>query len=82
MTALFNNNHSYIIIGPKVIFLLQLTSNPNRQHVNAEDLIKDYDATKGFVDGYALTIPDSVEICPTCGTPNVQAMLTFLKAIS
>ena len=68
-------------INPKVVFLLQLTSNPNKQSVHAEDLLKDYNSTKGFVDGYALTIPDSAEICPTCGTPNVQTMLTFLKAL-
>jgi hypothetical protein len=68
-------------INPKVVFLLQLTSNPNRQSVRAEDLMKDYNATHGFVDGYALTIPDSAEICPACGVPNVQTMLTFLKAL-
>jgi hypothetical protein len=69
-------------INPKVVLLVQLTSNPNRQSVRAEDLMKDYDATKGFVDGYALTIPDSAGICPACGTPNVQAMLTFLNALA
>jgi hypothetical protein len=68
-------------INPKVIVLLQLTSNPNRQPVSTEDLMKDYHATQGFIDGYALTIPDAAEICPACGVPNVQAMLTFLKAL-
>jgi hypothetical protein len=68
-------------INPKVILLLQLTSNPNSQPVSAEDLMKDYNSTHGFIDGYALTIPDSAAICPACGAPNVQTMLTFLKAL-
>jgi len=68
-------------INPKVVFLLQLTSNPNSQPVTAQDLMKDYRATRGFVDGYALTIPNSAAICPACGTPNVGAMLAFLQAV-
>jgi hypothetical protein len=68
-------------INPKVIFFVQLTSNPNSQVITAEDLMKDYRATRGFVDGYALTIPDSAAICPACGTPDVQAMLAFLQAV-
>ncbi len=68
-------------INPKVVFLLQLTSNPNAQTVTAQDLLQDYHATQGMVDGYAFTIPNSSAICPACGTPNVQPMLTFLSEI-
>jgi hypothetical protein len=67
--------------NPTVSFFVQLTSNPNSQAVTGEDLLNAYQATRRFVDGYALTIPDDLSICPACGTPNVQAMLAFLQAI-
>lgn len=69
--------------NPKISFFVQLTSNPNRQVVTGKDLLNAYQATRGFVDGYALTIPDDPSICPACPkTPNVQAMLEFLQAIA
>lgn len=68
--------------NPKVSFFVQLTSNPNSQAVTGQDLLKAYQATRGFVDGYALTIPDDPSICPACPqTPNVAAMLAFLQAV-
>lgn len=68
--------------NPKVSFFVQLTSNPNRQVVTGKDLLNAYQATRGFVDGYALTLPDDPSICPVCPkTPNVQAMLAFLQAV-
>jgi hypothetical protein len=68
--------------NPQVSFFVQLTSNPNRQVVTGKDLLNAYQATRGLVDGYALTIPDDPSICPACPkTPNVQAMLAFLQAV-
>ncbi len=67
------------LINPKALFLLQLTSNPNKQRVSVQQLIHDFQATKGFVDGYALTIPNSVAICPSCGQPRIATMVDFLK---
>ena len=64
---------------PRVIFMLQLTSNPNRQQVSAKQLIRDFRATSGFVDGYALTIPDSPAVCPACGQPRPATLLAFLR---
>jgi hypothetical protein len=66
-------------INPKALFLLQLTSNPNKQPVSVQQLIDDFRATRGFVDGYALTIPNSAAICPSCGKPRVATMLDFLE---
>jgi hypothetical protein len=68
--------------NPTVRFFVQLTSNPNRQAVTGQDLLNAYQATRGLVDGYALTIPDDSSICPACPKkPNVQAMLAFLQAV-
>lgn len=68
--------------NPKVSFFVQLTSNPNSQAVTEQDLLNAYQATRGFVDGYALTIPDDPSICPECPkTPNVGAILAFLQAV-
>ncbi len=66
-------------VNPRVIFMLQLTSNPNRQQVSAKQLIRDFRATRGFVDGYALTIPDSPAVCPACGQPRPATLLAFLR---
>lgn len=66
-------------VNPRVIFMLQLTSNPNRHRVSAKQLIRDFQATKGFADGYALTIPDSPVVCPACGKPQAATMLAFLR---
>src|SRR5262249_2736068 len=52
--------------NPKVVVLAGISTNPNGQHVTADDLLRAIAATRDVVDGYWLNIPRPGPHCPRC----------------
>lgn len=67
---------------PGIPFFLQLSATATGSKPTAKDLLADYQATRGMITGFALTIPDSPTVCPTCGPPQPGVMYDFLKDIA
>lgn len=67
---------------PGIPFFLQLSASASGSKPTAKELLADYQATRGLVTGFALTIPDSSTVCPTCGSPQPGVMFSFLKDIA
>ncbi len=67
---------------PGIPFFLQLSASASGSKPTAKELLADYQATRGLVTGFALTIPDSSTVCPKCGSPQPGVMFAFLKDIA
>jgi len=52
--------------NPKVLVFAGVSTNPNGQQVTADDILRAIAATRDYVDGYWLNIPQPGEYCPRC----------------
>jgi hypothetical protein len=50
--------------NPKITVLAGVSTQPGGQYVTADDILRDIDATRNFVDGYWLNIPGPSEYSP------------------
>ncbi|MVU77410.1 hypothetical protein GPX89_09135 [Nocardia sp. ET3-3] len=61
--------------------LAGLSTNPSGQTVTADQVHAALDATRSFVDGYWLNIPQAGTACPRCGTAQPQVAVTLLRQL-
>lgn len=67
--------------NPTVPVFVGLSSMPLGNAVEAWQIVRDYNRTKGSVQGYWINTPVQSAQCPTCGDGNPQAMLDAITQI-
>ncbi|QBD77042.1 hypothetical protein EPA93_13925 [Ktedonosporobacter rubrisoli] len=66
----------------RIVVLAGLSTNPNGQRISAQQLYAAFQATSSVVSGYWLNIPGNQGgYCPTCGTPQPQVAIDFLRML-
>ncbi|MFJ4655882.1 hypothetical protein ACIP5Y_31800 [Nocardia sp. NPDC088792] len=65
--------------NPKVVVLAGISTNPSGQSVTADQVGAAIDATRSFVDGYWLNVPQAGNACPRCGTAQPQVAVGLLR---
>ena len=68
--------------NPKVLVLAGISTNPNGQHVNADQIVRAISATRGYVDGYWFNIPHPSEYCPGCNDFRPDLAIDVLQRLS
>lgn len=68
--------------NPKVVVLAGISTNPSGQSVTADQVGAAIDATRSFVDGYWLNVPQAGNACPRCGTAQPQVAVALLRTMN
>jgi hypothetical protein len=66
---------------PGVVVLAGLSTNPPGASVASDQLVAAIDASRAFVDGYWLSIPDPGARCPTCNQRRPDVGIEALRAV-
>ncbi|MGH7662109.1 MAG: hypothetical protein ACRENA_14485 [Vulcanimicrobiaceae bacterium] len=67
--------------NPNVVVLAGISTNPNGQHVTAEELQRAIVATRRYVDGYWLNVPSPSEYCPGCNDFRPDTAIDVLRRL-
>jgi hypothetical protein len=67
--------------NPRVMVLAGISTNPNGQHVTAEDILAAVNATRSIVDGYWLNIPRPSDYCPHCNDFRPDIAIDVLRRV-
>ena len=65
-----------------VTVLAGLSTNPDGQKVNGQQIYAAFQATHNSISGYWLNIPGQSSYCPKCGKPQPQVAIAFLRLLS
>jgi hypothetical protein len=68
--------------NPKVVVLAGVSTNPNGQHVTADDILRAIAATREVVDGYWLNIPRRGIYCPRCNDFRPDIAIEVLRRLA
>ena len=67
--------------NPKIVVLAGLSTNPNGQHVTADDVLRAIAGTRDIVDGYWLNIPEPGAHCPNCNDFRPDIAIEVLRRL-
>ncbi len=68
--------------NPKVLVLAGISTNPNGQHVIADDILRAIAATRDSVDGYWFNIPRHSDYCPGCNDFRPDMAIEVLRHLA
>jgi hypothetical protein len=68
--------------NPKVVVLAGISTNPNGQHVTADDILRAIAATRDVVDGYWCNIPQPGVHCPHCNDFRPDIAIEVLRSLA
>lgn len=68
--------------NPTVVVLAGISTNPNGQHVTADDILRAIAATRDVVDGYWLNIPKPGANCPNCNDFRPDIAIDILQRLA
>ncbi len=68
--------------NPKIVVLAGLSTNPNGQHVTADDVLRAIAGTRAIVDGYWLNIPEPGVHCPNCNDFRPDIAIEVLRRLA
>ena len=68
--------------NPKVTVLAGISTNPNGQHVTADDILRAIAATRDAVDGYWCNIPQPGAHCPNCNDFRPDIAIEVLRLLA
>jgi hypothetical protein len=65
--------------NPHVVVLAGLSTQPSGQNVTADNILRAITATRQYVDGYWLNIPEPSDYCPRCTTFRPDIAIEVLR---
>jgi hypothetical protein len=65
----------------RIMVLAGLSTNPNGQHVTADDILRAIAATHDIVDGYWLNVPEPGVHCPNCNEFRPDIAIEVLRRL-